>query len=303
MSSHREPSVRPPVLQVTRFDKAIAGVVAVFAVLIFAFGGVTTVWLSTRTSSKIVSVPVELVELPGGSPDGSPDETLRVDSPDPERPDAAPAEENAEQTEIEQTLETVVEMSDAASELVQQQFDVGVRNVGTGGSAKGSGRRGLGVGPGTGGLPREQRWYVRFGDRLTVDEYAKQLEFFGIELGVLLPDGRLAYVSKLTQAMPAVRYVTSGAAEQRLYMSWQGGERRKADLELIGRAGLKVPFETTVLHFYPPETEQVLARLERDYLNRQAAQIKRTYFAVERDGAGYKFVVTGQTAQTAKISR
>lgn len=303
MASPREPSVRPPVLRVTRFDQVIAGVLAVFAALVFAFGSVTTVWLTNRTTTKVAMVPVELVELPGGDEDGSPDETLRVDSPDPERADAAPEEENAEQTEIEQSLETVIEMSEAATELVQQQFEVGVRNVGVAGSAKGTGRRGLGVGPGIGGIPREQRWYVRFGDRLTVDEYAKQLEFFGIELGVLLPDGRLGYVSKLTQPAPAVRYTTSGAAEQRLYMSWQGGERRKADLELIGRAGLKVPFETTVLHFYPTETETMLARLEHDYLNRPVAQIKRTYFAVERDGAGYKFTVTGQTAHAPKVGR
>lgn len=303
MAAHREPSIRPPVLQVTRYDRAIAGVLAVFAGLTFAFGGVTTVWLTNRTNTKVTTVPVELLELPGGDEDGSPDETLRVDSPDPERPDAAPEEENAEETEVEQTLETVVEMSDAATELVQQQFEIGVRNVGKAGSASGTGRRGLGVGPGVGGIPREQRWYVRYGDRLTVDEYARQLDFFGIELGALLPDKRLAYVSKLTQGTPAVRYTSSGAGEQRLYMSWQGGERRRADLELIGRAGLQVPFETTVLHFYPPETETMLARLEHDYLNRPVAQIKRTYFSVERDGAGYKFVVTGQTAQAARAPR
>jgi hypothetical protein len=208
--------------------------------------------------------------------------------------DASEAETPSEQTEIEATLEAAVELSDAAAQQVQQQFDVGIQSTGKPGSAKGTGRAPLGFGPGTGGLPREQRWFVRFGDRAAVDEYARQLDFFKIELGALLPDGRLAYLSKLSTPKPQARFVQTGANEKRLYMTWQGGERRGADVELFKRAGIDITAETTVFHFYPPELESRLATLEKEYRNKNVKQIRRTYFSVDTEGAGYKLKVTRQ---------
>lgn len=237
---------------------------------------------------------MEIVEMPGGFEDGSPDETLRVDSPEPETHDAAPTEVPADQTEIAEALETVVELSESATQQVQQQFDTGAQTTGKPGSARGTGRKGLGVGPGTGGMPREQRWFVRFGESSGVDEYAKQLAFFGIELGALLKDGRLAYLSNLTQRTPNVRYAASGKDEQRLYMTWQGGERRSADVELFKRGGVDVQGDTVIFHFYPKETENILVQLEVGHRGRPVNQIRRTYFAVEPAAKGYQFAVVRQ---------
>ena len=284
----------PPVLRDTLYDRVSSWTIALFAGLALLCCSIVALWITNRLPAPPKVVPVEMVELPGGAEDGSPDETLRVDSPDPETPDASPAEMPADQTEISETLETVVELSESATQQVQQQFDTGVQNTGKAGSAKGTGRKGLGVGPGTGGLPREQRWFVRFGDRAGVDEYAKQLEFFGIELGALLPDGRLAYLSKLTQPVPTVRFAAGGAGEQRLYMTWQGGERRGADVDLFRRAAVEVQPDTVIFHFYSKPTESKLAQLELDYRGRPLKQIRRTYFAVEGATAGYQFVVVRQ---------
>lgn len=258
---------------------------------------VVMVWVSNQLPAPPEPVPVELLELPGGVEDGSPDETLRVDSPDPERADASEAEMLAEVSEVEQTLETAVELSDEAAQQVQQQFDVGVQSTGTPGSAKGTGRRALGMGPGIAGYPREQRWFVRFGDRSSVAEYAKQLDFFRIELGALLPDGRLAYLSQMNSPKPQVRYVQTGDKEKRLYMTWMGGERRGADEQIFQKAGITVDAETPIFHFYPPDLEQKLALLEREYRNKSAKEIRRTYFTVEPAGGGYQLRVTRQLLQ------
>jgi hypothetical protein len=284
----------PPVLRETLYDRVSSWTIALFAGLAVMCFSVVALWITSRLPKPPQAVPVEMVELPGGVEDGSPDETLRVDSPEPETPDAAPAEMPAEQTEIAETLETVVELSESATQQVQQQFDTGVQNTGKAGSAKGTGKKGLGIGPGIGGLPREQRWFVRFGDRAGVDQYAKQLEFFGIELGALLPDGRLAYLSKLTDPVPTVRYAAGGAGEQRLYMTWQGGERRGADVDLFRRANVEVRPDTVIFHFYPKKTESMLAQLELGYRGRPLKQIRRTYFAVEGAERGYQFVVVRQ---------
>ena len=292
--SARSARVTVPVMRVTLFDWVSSWAIALFVGLLMTCGAVVTVWLTTRLPKPPEAVPVELIELPGGFEDGSPDETLRVDSPDPEVRDAVPADSVADQVEIAEAIEAVVEMSDAATQQVQQQFDTGIQNTGKVGSAKGTGRRALGIGPGTGGLPREQRWFVKFGERASLDEYAKQLDFFGIELGALLPDGRLAYMKNLKNPVPDVRYINSGSDEARLYMTWQGGERRAADKQLFAKADVNVRGDTLIFHFYPKETENTLARLELEFRNRTVRQIRRTYYIVVPDGPGYKFEVFRQ---------
>lgn len=283
-----------PVLRDTLYDRVSSWTIALFVGVAGLCLCVVAIWLTNRLPAPPQAVPVELIEAPGGFEDGSPDETLRVDSPEPEVHDASPAEVQSDTTEIAEALETVVELSESATQQVQQQFDTGIQSTGKTGSAKGTGKKGLGIGPGTGGMPREQRWYVRFGDRAGVDEYAKQLEFFGIELGALLPDGRLVYISKLNQPAPVSRFVATGKNEQRLYMTWQGGDRRSADVELFKRASIDVRGDTAIFHFYPKPTETMLAQLELNYRNRPVAQIRRTYFAVETSGAGYQFSVIRQ---------
>lgn len=267
--------------------------ITIFAGLLVICLLVVMIWISNRIPKAPEPVPVELLEIPGGVADGSPDETLRVDSPDPESPDASEAEQ-ADQTEVESALEAAVELSDSAAQQVQQQFDVSIQNSGKPGSAKGTGRAALGFGPGTGGLPREQRWFVRFGNKSVVEEYANQLDYLKIELGSLLPDGRLVYVSQLSSPSPKVRYVQTGSKEKRLYMTWQGGERRSADVELFKKAGIEIRADYPVFHFYPPELEARLAQLERDFLKKPVQSIRRTYFAVEREGNGYSLRVTRQ---------
>lgn len=292
--SSKPAAVVTPVMRVTLYDSVSSWAISLFFGLLVTCSMVMVVWLTTRAAKPPDAIPVELVELPGGFEDGSPDETLRVDSPEPESRDASPAEMASDETEIAEAIESVVQMSDAATQQVQQQFESGVQNTGKVGSAKGTGRRALGSGKGTGGLPREQRWFVKFGDRIPLEEYAKQLQFFGIELGALLPDGRLAYLSNLGGPTPQVRYAASGAGETRMYMTWQGGERRTADVQLFAKAGLEVRNDTVIFHFYPPKTENELATLEATYRNRPVKQIRRTYFSVEPEGRIYKFSVYRQ---------
>ena len=299
--SARPTSIVTPVLKTTLYDRASSWSMVLFAAVGIVCLGVVSKWLADRLPPPPEGVTMELVELPGGFEDGTPGETLRVDSPLPEVRDAAPVEEVSDRVEIAEALSTVADAAESgvglavASDQSQPQFDTGIENKGRPGSAKGTGRKGLGVGGGTGGFPREQRWFVRFGDKAGIDEYAKQLGFFGVELGALLPDSRLAYLSKLNQPVPDVRYVKTGKDEQRLYMTWQGGDRRGADVELFKRANIDVGPDTVIFHFYSKATESKLAQLERDYKGRPVGVIRRTYFVVEVVAGGYQFAVTRQT--------
>lgn len=285
----------PPVLRVTSYDRAVAGVVTTVVAMLAVCGLVGTVWVLTRQPAPARAVPLELVEFSGGVADGAIDETLRVDSPDAENPDASPADEISEVLEIAESLESITELSDAAAEPVQQQFESGLKNTGQRGSASGTGRRALGSGGGAAGIPREQRWFVRFADDADLDEYARQLDFFRIELGALLPGGELVYLTAVSAPAAQVRRVKTGGQEARLYMTWQGGQRRFADAQLFQRAGINVPGDAPLFHFYPPDVEAALAQLERDFRGRPVTQIKRTYFHVTRQPqAGYRFEVSRQ---------
>lgn len=288
------PKLRPPVIRVTRYDRVSAFLLALVGGLCLAVGGLTATWFATRLPKPQPAVAIELIELPGGAEDGVVGETLQLQSPAEANADANLAEVAADESEVRETLDSVLEMADEAVNQSQKQFELDTRNAGKPGSAAGTGRRALGHGPGEKGVPREQRWFISFADQQTADEYARQLDFFGVELGAIV-NGKLTYLSKLSAPSPTVRTVTTGAGETRLYMTWQGGERKTADLQLFKKANVTVG-SGMILQFYPKETENKLALLERNYKNRRADEIRRTYFAVRFvDGGSYEFHVTRQT--------
>lgn len=283
-----------PELRVTRYDQVSSWLIALVGGLGLAVFSLTVAWISIQPVSVKEPVPVEIVEVSGGVEDGSIEESLQLESPDPETEQATLAEEDANEPEIQETLDNVMDVADEATNQAEKQFEFQTRNAGKKGSASGTGRRALGIGSGKGGVPREQRWYVSYNDRETIEEYGKQLDFFGIELGLLTADGKLIYLSRLAQPTPAVRTANTGKGENRLYMTWQGGARRRADLQLFQRARIE-PGASVLMQFYPPQIETQLVRLEIDYKKRALPEIRRTYFSTRPIDSGYEFFVTRQT--------
>lgn len=281
--------IREPVLKINRFDRLSAGMIS--AVLGLATGVVCIViwWATTRPPREEFLVPMEMVEVSGGSEDGAPDETLKIESP--EDPNPNPSEEVLDEQQLTEVVENVVELSTTAS--MQAQQVVVTEASGTPGSADGTGRRGLGSGPGEGGIPNEQRWIIRYSDESSLTEYKKQLDAFGIELGALLPSGQLVILSNVSAATPKKETKTSGKGETRLYMTWQGGSRKAADAKIFQENGIDAS-KAIMFHFYPKPTEQQLMTLEFQYAKRKASEIRRTYFVVVKQGSGYAFVVTRQ---------
>jgi hypothetical protein len=296
-----------PVLTMTRYEQVSTLLIVLAVGIGLAMLGLTVQYIATRPRPVVANVaPLEILEEdPGGSPDGSPDETLKVDSPYEERNDASLVDNPTDElSQIEAAAGDAMDFSDNVSDQAAgavavaaptpQQFLFDAQSSGRRGSATGTGRRGLGMGPGKKGFPRDQRWFISFNDRLPVPEYAKQLDFFRIELGAILPD-KIVYLSNMS-TQPKTRASTSGKDEKRLYMNWQGGTRRLADIELFETAGIDAQ-NALILHFYPPDIENGLAHLERNYAERKADEIRRTFFIVkrkEKDG-GYEFEVTRQT--------
>ncbi|MFO1019645.1 MAG: hypothetical protein U0903_02920 [Planctomycetales bacterium] len=300
-------------LRATQYDRVSSGLIAIVFCLACLVAVLTMFLSGVQFQAPKVAVPVQLAlepEDPGGTDDGTPGESLQLDSDMPLRADATTAEKVEEdKSDVKDILEEVsnqdqvVEIdrnvaanSSAAPGESSPSFEFATPVTGRPGSSQGTGKKtgwGRGTGKG-GGYPREERWFVGFSDTVTVKEYARQLDFFQIELGALMPDGKIYYVSNLSDPNPQKREATSGKDEKRLYFTWRGGGRRLADLELLRKAGLN-PDEAVVMQFYDPNTENMLAQLELDYQNQKANTIRRTYFAIEPDTkGGYRFVVTKQ---------
>jgi hypothetical protein len=295
--------IRTPTLRVTAYDRVSS---FLMALILAAVGGAIVAvgwWMTTYRPAppKQELVPLEIVDVTGGYEDGSPDETLRVESPEPENANAsnveAPTDESTPSVEVSiaNVMATSGKASQAGDAAPQYADTLDAESSGVPGSASGTGRRPLGMGGGTtGGVRREERWYVKFSDGVSVEEYARQLDYFGIELGVLSPKGTLIYVSRLSTAQPGKREVNSGKDEQRLFFKWQGGERKSADEALLRKAGVD-PGGGTIFHFYSQNTENILATLEAQYTRRPLRDVRRTYFNVTRNAKDYSFVVARQT--------
>jgi hypothetical protein len=296
----------PPVIRVTSYDRIWSTLVALLAVLIVAVWFLFLVWDSFRPHVAVMQQPIEIIpDESGGIENGSPTESLKLEGTGPERADATPGESSDDShPEVEQVLQSVsleAASADAAGAVSagasdQLQLDTAPVASPKGGFATGTGTKpALGGGPGSkGGWPRDQRWYVFFPDEGSLSQYARELDFFGIELGALMPDRTITYLSQLSANTPTKRSATNGADETRLFFTWQGGKRRQADVELFTKAGVPISPDTIIFHFYPAGTENLLALREKAYSNRPIRQIRRTFFNVISSGDGYDFEVTRQ---------
>lgn len=138
-------------------------------------------------------------------------------------------------------------------------------------------------------LPDDARlarnWELHFFRGSTLENYARQLDCFDIELGLLLPGGKLAYAAGFSQPKPKSRSGRADA-ERRYYLTWRESESQQADRELLARAGM--PSEgLVILKFLPPALEARLAELETQYAAGRPGTILRTSFAVRTDRDGY----------------
>jgi hypothetical protein len=299
-----------PVLGVTPFDRVFSLLVTCILLLGLVTVGLGAVWL-TNQQWVVAAAParVDMVEVPipgdlGGTNPFDEMPTDPVAGPDSSDPsavdnDSAPATDATEP--MNRVIDAIGNVATNPDELAMLT-DAGATAVVPGGSTIGtSGRRLVGDGPGRiAGVSRSKRWEISFESGQTEQEYARQLDYFHVELGAIV-DQKIYYASSLSSAKPSVRTASSGADEKRLFFSWRTGGRRQIDLSLLKKAGIPVGGEPIVLHFYPADVEQRLARMELDYLDKARGTanlrgVRKTRFVVVRDknSVPYDFEITRQ---------
>ncbi|RMG00671.1 MAG: hypothetical protein D6741_06395, partial [Planctomycetota bacterium] len=234
-----------------------------------------------HTNANQTAVPIDL--QPIGEGDAPIGDDMELDT------ENLGQEEDLEDPELKDALANVADAVSSKLAMLDNPIFSDPNNLERGGK-KGDLRRG---GGGTGGTGKPRRWEIIFDKGNTLETYARQLDYFKIELGVLLPDNRVQYVSNLSSSRPTVR---TGPADQekRYYLTWRQGDLMQADLELLAKAGVQASGKI-ILKFLPPEVERRLYELEQARAGNRADRVLRTRFGIRPQGGGFDFFVIDQS--------
>src|SRR5687768_9139815 len=219
-------SSRPPsstsLVRVSAYDRAAGLLIATIVllgvcvvVLLFAFLAGQFAPRRERT------VPVVVHEGTGGDPTSVDTSGMLLDVP---ATDAISKETNIPLESFQETIESVdrlvkTRQSDII-ELMALEPTVPTRSTGSGNAPA------AGTGGGAGGIARRRRWEIHYGAGASLEEYARQLDFFKIELAAVSGDGTATYARDLSQPSATIDRSRTGP-EHRLTMVWQAGSPRR----------------------------------------------------------------------------
>jgi hypothetical protein len=249
-----------------------------------AVAGLLFVFFARRLISSQVAIPVKPVEF--GS---RPAEAALGLKRDLEPPGIEEAPELTE-PQLQDTLSIVASAVASRTALLS---DEEIDSESEPGRGKGLGdNRSVGLGgEGATGARTPQR-QIRF-EPETLGQYARWLDFFKIELGVLGRDNLVHYAYNLSQPRPDVR-TGAPSEEQRLYMNSGGTPLAMLDQRLARKAGI-ADRGRILLQFYPPPAQAILQDLERKQAgSRSVDQVLLTVYRVTPKGDSFEFSVEEQ---------
>ena len=278
--SPRTPNYR---LAVNSFDRVSSLLVSLLIMIGAAVVALVIVYFARKLTAAQVAIPVKPVDVASRPADAA--LGLKRDLEPPGIEDAPELNE----PKLQDTLDSV---ANAISQRVAILSDDNL-------DADSQPARGKGLGdermPGIGGegdILYEPQRQIRF-DPQSTQEYARWLDFFGIEIGVLGRDNQIYYAYNLNQAKPDVR-IGKPKQETRLYMNSASTPLAAIDNRLAQKAGI-ARHGHIVLQFYPPEAQAILFGLEQQAAgDRKLDVIRRTVFRVNRKGRTFEFSVDEQ---------
>lgn len=289
-----DPSASGPLhaLRSNRYDQVASLIVTMLIILGLLVFCMFIAWLGTRVFVTKLAVAVPLQQVGGGITDGIVGESMELNSPTWQ--DIA-AESDVVEPAFQDQVAAVIEAVSETEADVADPFETTMVEAGRGGTRqKGTGNRpGKGRGEGYPGIPPEDRWEIQFPAGGLPDVYAKQLDFFDIELAVIGEGNDVYVATDLAFVLPTVNTIPKVDRKTWLWWSWRSGQLRDADRALLQKAGVPVGRKPT-FQLYPDVTEQRLLRLEHDYQNVDASRIKKTVFEVIAVSGGYDFKVIDQ---------
>ncbi len=272
-------------LKATTYDKVASWLVALLVLVGITAAALFIIWLTTVIIFRLVSTPVQMIQYPGR---GDHAEGYERDA---EPPGLEEVEIEMDQPSLEAALDPVTDLaSTVAASYETFETDAIASSKGSG---RGDSRPPGPEGEGEGVIPPWERWEIRYSSA-NINEYAKQLDFFKIELGAAGGAKMADYVYNLTSNPPAKRQ-GPGKDEKRVYLTWRTGKLREFDETLISRAGVSTGGRL-IMQFIPPPVYDRLHQLEfENSKGRSPKEWLRTIFGVRKSGAGYDYYIIDQT--------
>ena len=267
-------------LTVSSYDRTASLIIALLIMVGCTVLGMAVVFFTGKFVRTIEPIPVVPVEA----------STANANQGLAQEPDPPGAEDAPELSEpqLEQTLENL------ASSVIQ---DVMISDeIKEAGKGKGKGDNRM-AGQGGDGVvervPRWERWKIRF-EPNTAADFARWLDYYKIELGVLGRDNKVHYAGGFSRGTPKT-YSGDPKKETRGYTPPSDGPMPKLADDLARKAGIAGK-GGIVLLFYPFEgVENLLYTLESKYSGgRPANDIRETVFAVVDEGDQFRFEVIDQ---------
>ena len=270
-------------LRVNAYDRVSSLLVALLVIIGFTVAGLVIVYVARRMVPEVRAVPFQPVSAAGRPADAAMGLKRDLEPPGIEEiPDLI-------EPQLQDTLSALSTAVAAKTAILSDEDIDSETDVGHG-SGLGDNRR---AGTGEGSGPEEPRREIRF-EPQSLQQYARWLDFFGIELGVLGHDNKVYYAYNLSREKPNVR-VGDPAEDQRLYMNPVDTQFAAMDRQLAEKAGVADKGEI-ILQFFPPETQAILFGLEQQRAGeRKPEQIRRTVFRVTAVGDRFEFSVEEQS--------
>ena len=273
-------------LKVSPYDQVSSLLISLLILVGAAVGLMFVLWLTAQLVLRPRGFPFKLVENVGGR--GPHAEGFERDLEPPGFEELPELREPQLEADLEAVTNDPSALT-AALEVLDTLSTISTR----GEEQRGDSRPPGPLGEGDDIIPRWERWEIRWAST-SVEAYARQLDFFEIELAALGGGLAIDYATNLTKARPDRRSGTP-KQETRLYMTWSNGTLVDFDRTLLGRAGIVIA-RRELMQFYPEQIENRLAMLELQNADgRTAKDFLRTVFEVRPRGRGYEFVVTDQT--------
>ena len=160
------------------------------------------------------------------------------------------------------------------------------------GAGRGAGSRdGGGDGSGT-GIPEYKRWVINY-ESTDINQYADQLSFFNIDIGVVKSDSNDIF--RVRDPGGSAQLINSNRDQEQKTLRFSHKQQRmKRWDQVIGkRAGANTD-RALLCQFYPESVRQTIRRVEAEALaekGRKLSDVRQTILKVQPASSGFEFVV------------
>lgn len=263
------------------YDRLSAWLTALILLVGFLVATLFLIWLTSVIKfDSNVATPFTASDI--GDDGNDKPEGFEDDELDPGVEDFAEVE-TPQLAEALEAVSNAVSTIRANSEMVSG--DAAVMGKGGGYGSRDGGPSGSGD-----GVPEYKRWKIVY-EVDTKDTYKRQLDHFGIQIGVVESQGervfRLSNVSRRVNVEQSTREKSNG-----LRFSHSKKRMKRWDEEICKKAGVQTN-GNLMCQFYNDSTRNLIAKAEDDFLKsvgRELRDVRRTNIKVEEDGSGgFKF--------------